>query len=109
MASRVTALLPLPPVQSLILPQGLYTQLRFSQRGREQMRRSLAIEPDDRGGGGYGDALERDPDHVLNDVIDEKISLTSAFEEYGVVLTDRKTIDRDATLQRRRMLRGEGH
>ncbi|MBS1089717.1 hydantoinase B/oxoprolinase family protein [Gluconobacter wancherniae] len=61
------------------------------------------------GGGGYGDALERDPDHVLNDVIDEKISLTSAFEEYGVVLTDRKSIDRDATLQRRRMLRGEGH
>ncbi len=45
------------------------------------------------GGGGYGDPLERDPKLVLEDVIDECISLKKAREVYGVAI---KVIDREA-------------
>ena len=38
------------------------------------------------GGGGYGDPLEREPDMVLEDVLDEFVSLDSARDEYGVVI-----------------------
>jgi N-methylhydantoinase B len=39
------------------------------------------------GGGGWGDPLERDPSAVLDDVWDEYVSIESARDEYGVVLT----------------------
>ncbi|GJH09980.1 hydantoinase B/oxoprolinase family protein [Caballeronia novacaledonica] len=40
------------------------------------------------GGGGWGDPLERDPELVLRDVLDEYISPNSAFEDYGVVIVE---------------------
>jgi N-methylhydantoinase B len=39
------------------------------------------------GGGGFGDPLERDPEAVLADVLDELVSVEAARREYGVVLT----------------------
>ncbi len=42
------------------------------------------------GGGGWGDPLERDPSAVLNDVLDEYVSVESARKNYGVVI-DEKT------------------
>lgn len=39
------------------------------------------------GGGGWGDPLERDPQHVLDDVLDEYVSVEGARRDYGVVLT----------------------
>jgi N-methylhydantoinase B len=39
------------------------------------------------GGGGWGDALDRDPQMVLDDVLDEYVSVEGARAEYGVVLT----------------------
>ncbi|KAA3509531.1 hydantoinase B/oxoprolinase family protein [Agrobacterium rosae] len=44
------------------------------------------------GGGGFGDPLDRDPAHVMEDVIDEYVSIERAKSDYGVVV---KTIDRD--------------
>jgi N-methylhydantoinase B len=44
------------------------------------------------GGGGYGDPLERDPALVLEDVIDEYVSIERARKDYGVVI---KTLDPD--------------
>jgi len=38
------------------------------------------------GGGGYGDPLERNPEHVLNDVLDELVSMDAASSEYGVII-----------------------
>jgi len=38
------------------------------------------------GGGGYGDAFERDPEAVQQDVINEYISIEKAREDYGVVV-----------------------
>ncbi len=40
------------------------------------------------GGGGYGDPLVRDPQLVVEDVLDGKVSLGSAAELYGVVVED---------------------
>ncbi len=39
------------------------------------------------GGGGWGDPLERDPQAVLDDVLDEYVSIAGADRDYGVVLT----------------------
>ncbi len=38
------------------------------------------------GGGGYGDPLERAPEDVLEDVIDEYVSIERAARDYGVVI-----------------------
>jgi N-methylhydantoinase B len=55
------------------------------------------------GGGGYGDPLERDPQAVLADVRDGKVSAAKAAEEYGVVIDD--GVDTTATEAKRRELR----
>jgi N-methylhydantoinase B len=39
------------------------------------------------GGGGWGNAAERDPDMVRNDVLDGYVSKEAAERDYGVVLT----------------------
>jgi N-methylhydantoinase B len=60
------------------------------------------------GGAGYGDPLERDPERVLEDVVDGKVSADAARDEYGVVLADAPpAIDRGATERRRASLRRE--
>lgn len=56
------------------------------------------------GGGGWGDPLEREPDRVLLDVIQGKVSRRSARDDYGVVLLgegDRTAVDETATVQLR--------
>ena len=37
-------------------------------------------------GGGYGDPLERKPELVLEDVIDDYVSIERAEKDYGVVI-----------------------
>jgi N-methylhydantoinase B len=54
------------------------------------------------GGGGWGDPLEREPDLVLRDVMDGKVSWQAALNDYGVALTpvdspDCYQIDEQAT------------
>ena len=39
-------------------------------------------------GGGYGDPLERDPQKVLDDVLDGFITVDHARDDYGVVLDE---------------------
>jgi len=38
------------------------------------------------GAGGWGDPFEREPAHVLRDVLEEKISVAYARREYGVAI-----------------------
>ena len=40
------------------------------------------------GGGGYGDPLERDPDAVCEDVIDDYVTIDRALKDYGVVVKE---------------------
>lgn len=53
------------------------------------------------GGGGYGDPFLRDPEVVLQDVIDGYVSREAAARDYGVVVTERGGIDWPATEQAR--------
>ncbi len=58
------------------------------------------------GGGGYGDPLERSPQAVLEDVLDEKVSFEAARARYGVVV-DRKrlALDEQETAKLRQSMR----
>ena len=53
-------------------------------------------------GGGYGNPLKRDPDRVLDDVLDGIITRETAESDYGVVITDANVVDREATTAQRR-------
>lgn len=53
------------------------------------------------GGGGFGLAVERDPEAVRQDAIDGYVSVERAADAYGVVLTDSLEIDIAATKKRR--------
>ena len=52
-------------------------------------------------GGGYGPPHERDPTHVLRDVLEGKVSAERARDEYRVSIADRR-IDEQATIELRR-------
>jgi len=49
------------------------------------------------GGGGWGDPLERDPESVRWDVLEEFVSESAAREQYGVVLREDLSVDAAAT------------
>jgi N-methylhydantoinase B len=62
------------------------------------------------GGGGWGEPLEREPDRVLRDVLDGKVSHEAARADYGVVLQgsgDAIDLDLAATERLREQLRRE--
>lgn len=65
------------------------------------------------GGGGYGDPLDRPFEEVLEDVIDEYVSLERAAKDYGVVIReidrelDQYEIDEAASIQLRQQIRAE--
>ena len=53
-------------------------------------------------GGGYGDALQRDPIRVEDDLREGKVTAEGAARDYGVVFAaDGATIDLAATTRRR--------
>jgi len=57
-----------------------------------------AVRVETAGGGGWGSPLDREPEKVLNDVLDEFVSIESARENYGVVIDPRtRTVDASAT------------
>jgi N-methylhydantoinase B len=65
----------------------------------------LHVQPGDRvyhkvhGSGGYGDPYERDPESVVTDVAEGKISIERAREVYGVVIyPEQRTLDHERTL-----------
>ena len=65
------------------------------------------------GGGGWGDPLERDPQAVLDDVLDEYVSVEAAERDYGVVLSGSLeeltlAVDEPATERLRAGLRDAG-
>jgi N-methylhydantoinase B len=81
---------------------------------REELpsKQMLVLHPGDQlweyvtGGAGWGDPLERDPDRVLADVLDGKISAEAARADYGVVLLPAGAgVHHDATKAAREALR----
>jgi N-methylhydantoinase B len=58
------------------------------------------------GGGGWGDPLDRDVQRVLDDVLDEYVSVEGARHDYGVVIDQQTmTVDEEATERERAALR----
>ena len=75
---------------------------------------NVQVAPGDRvvfrtaGGGGWGDALERDPAVVRRDVVRGLLTAEAAREGYGVALNgDGKEVDRTATEELRGRMRRE--
>jgi N-methylhydantoinase B len=60
------------------------------------------------GGGGWGDPLDRDPEAVLRDVLDEYVSMGRASLDYGVVINPNTlAVDLKATQQLRQTMRAK--
>jgi len=60
------------------------------------------------GAGGYGDPLEREPRRVLEDVLDDYVSIEAARGAYGVVIAgtgDDLSVDAEATSRLRGTMR----
>ncbi len=58
-------------------------------------------------GGGWGNPLDREPERVRWDVLEEFVSRGAARREYGVVLKDDFTLDAAATTELRNRMRAE--
>jgi len=66
--------------------------------GLTQLKPGDVVTIDAPGGGGYGDPFERDPEMVLQDVIEGYVSIESAQDDYGVVIDPGTlTLNIDAT------------
>jgi N-methylhydantoinase A/oxoprolinase/acetone carboxylase beta subunit/N-methylhydantoinase B/oxoprolinase/acetone carboxylase alpha subunit len=57
------------------------------------------------GGGGWGDALDREPQAVASDVRNEKVTAEQAHAQYGVVFQDDGTPDEQQTAKLRARMR----
>jgi N-methylhydantoinase B len=96
---------PIPPVNLGIQagrfihpPEGLYggkpgskaqflvNGLSGNPYGLTQLNPGDAVIIDAAGGGGHGNPLERDPEMVVEDVMEGYVSLKKAREEYGVII-----------------------
>lgn len=76
----------------------------------EKLKRGDVFRHEMSGGGGYGDPLDRDPEAVLRDVVEEKVTPGHAEREYGVVLAEGEgpgawTLDLPATRRLRARMR----
>jgi N-methylhydantoinase B len=79
-------------------PTGIY---------RLPVGKQTVIRAETTGGGGWGDALERDTAMVLNDVLNGYVSKQGARDDYGVVIDDRGQVDVKATEALRQKMRAE--
>ncbi len=56
------------------------------------------------GGGGYGNPLERDPEDVVKDCLNEYVSAEGVVKDYGVVINEMFNVDLEETEKLRRKL-----
>ena len=59
---------------------------RLASKVTRDIHRGEVFRHELAGGGGWGDPLERDPQHVLKDVRNEYVSVEGARRDYGVVI-----------------------
>jgi N-methylhydantoinase B len=86
------------------LNHGKATEERLPSKFMRKMSAGDVFRGEMAASGGYGDPLERDPRAVLEDVIQEKMSLAHAEREYGVLI-DPATLQIDEEGTRRRRAR----
>ena len=73
----------------------------------EPVRKGQLVRVVTTGGGGWGDPLEREPELVHRDVIEGKVSLGAARDEYGVVLLETVPAELDVDAARTTRRRDE--
>jgi N-methylhydantoinase B len=114
----VTAVEDFEPVFGMIDPQGRPnphdgsltqgTRYDVSKFSGLMLQAGEALRVLSGGGGGWGDALERDPRMVLTDVLDEIVSPESARFDYGVVFAVEDDgsviVDDSATVKQRQRI-----
>ncbi|MEZ5100217.1 MAG: hydantoinase B/oxoprolinase family protein [Thermoleophilia bacterium] len=89
----------------VVLPDGTEEQWPAKFTGKV-LPAGAAIEIAVPNSGGYGDPLDREPHHVLSDVLDGFTTVERAAAEYGVVIDEATlTLDEEATRERRASLR----
>lgn len=69
------------------------------------LRRGDTLAYSFQGGGGFGDPIDRAPDEVAADVVDDYVSREQAELVYGVALDDEGQVDANATAARREDIR----
>lgn len=81
-----------------LLNPGTPDERRLTSKGVDHLEANDLVSLRLPGAGGYGDPLQRDPDLVLRDVRDDKVSLDAARRDYGVVIEpETMTVDEAAT------------
>jgi N-methylhydantoinase B len=85
-----------PPARYVLDPDGAATPV--SSKTTLGLKAGEVISVQSCGGGGYGPPTERDPQAVLKDVLDARITPERARDEYGVVVdVAGRTVDEAAT------------
>jgi len=88
----------------LDLPDGEHLELK--QQDCMTIKGGTVLTTITPGGGGWGGALERDPEKVLQDVMNEKLTCDYVREHYGVIIDQKeRKLDLAATEQLRASLR----
>jgi N-methylhydantoinase B len=91
----------------LILNPGTDKEEKQKSKGVSELKAGDVLSIRLPGSGGYGRPWERDPVMVRWDVLNGKVSLSSAREDYGVVLGGDWTIDEEGTQSLRQRMREE--
>ena len=77
---------------------GTPQQERLPSKLIRKIKRNDVFRGEMAASGGYGDALERDPEAVLEDVRQDKMTVRHAYAEYGVVISpETLKLDAEAT------------
>jgi N-methylhydantoinase B len=85
-----------PPARYILDPDGAAT--RVSSKTTLALKAGEIISVQSCGGGGYGPPTDRDPEAVLKDVMDARITPERARDEYGVVVDlATRSVDEAAT------------
>ena len=82
---------------SLVLNPGTSKEKKCKSKGVDQLKAGDLLSIRLPGSGGYGPPKERNPELVLRDVINGKVSIDSARKDYGVVFDKEMNIDLEAT------------
>ena len=84
-------------MSSLILNPGTPMEQKCKSKGVDQIKSGDLLSIRLPGSGGYGPPEERDAKAVRMDVVNDKIGIQSAMEDYKVVLDENLNIDKSAT------------
>ncbi len=90
---------------ALILNPDTPEEQRARSKGLDTLRVGDLLSIRLPGSGGYGSPLDRDPEKVRWDVVNGKVTLASALDDYGVILDHEMRVDFAQTQARRELLK----